>query len=188
MDATFIQHLEEHGFNTEEIEQINQYATELQLPTRQILVEQGGSAQSIYFIVHGLCQASYLTEEGKSFSKEFYWEQDWILSLEAVIKQQGSPYLIETLTDCHIICLPIDVLKRWRAESHPIYLKLVETQLIYKEQKERFMLLYTPEQRYELFCQQFPDLEQRLNDYHIAAYLGISSISLSRIKSRINKG
>jgi len=188
MDTTLIHHLEEHGFNADEIEQISQHASELQLPTRQILVEQGNALESIYFIVHGLCQASYLTQEGKSFSKEFYWEQDWVLGLEAVIKQQGSPYLIETLTECHIICLPIEVLLQWREESHPIYLKLVETQLIYKEQKERFMLLYTPEQRYELFCQQFPDLEQRLNDYHIAAYLGISSISLSRIKNRINKG
>jgi hypothetical protein len=75
-------------------------------------------------------------------------------------------------------------LRIWREQKRSIYLKLLETQLMYKENKERFMLLYTPEERYELFCQHYPHLLERLNDYQIAAYLGITSISLSRIKKR----
>ena len=76
------------------------------------------------------------------------------------------------------------MLDDWRDNRHAIYLKLLETQLMYKENKERFMLLYTPEERYELFCQHYPHLLHRLTDYHIAAYLGITPISLSRIKKR----
>ena len=59
---------------------------------------------------------------------------------------------------------------------------------MHKENKERFMLLYSPEERYQLFCQHYPDLEQRITDSQIAAYLGITAISLSRIKSRLKKG
>ncbi len=47
------------------------------------------------------------------------------------------------------------------------------------------MLLYSPEERYTLFCEHFPNLHERLNDYQVAAYLGITSISLSRIKKRL---
>ncbi len=71
--------------------------------------------------------------------------------------------------------------------KNSIYLKLLETQLINKEHKERFMLLYSPEERYQLLCQHYPDLEQRITDSQIAAYLGITAISLSRIKTRLAK-
>lgn len=187
MDSRFTDYLSQHHFSNDEINQLVALASPLELPTRHILVEQGASTETFYFVLEGLCHASYLTDQGKEFSKEFYWEQDWIIGFENLIKQQGSPFLIETLTPCLILCLPIHTLQQWRLTHHPIYLKLVEAQLLYKENKERFMLLFSPEERYQLFCQHFPQLEQRLADYQIAAYLGISSVSLSRIKNRVSR-
>jgi hypothetical protein len=55
----------------------------------------------------------------------------------------------------------------------------------YKEGKERFMLLHSPEEKYSLFCETYPELLSRVTDYQIAVYLRITHISLSRIKKRI---
>ncbi len=180
----FINALHQQGFEPNEIEQILQVATPLELPTRHIMHEQGGQPDAFYFLQHGLCHACYLTEEGKEFSKEFYWEGDWIIGFEHLITQQPSPFLLESITAITVIQLPLEMLNQWRREQHSLYIKLLETQLIYKERKERFMLLYTPEQRYQLFCEQFPELLERLTDSQIAAYLGITNVSLSRIKAR----
>ncbi|MBR9872998.1 MAG: Crp/Fnr family transcriptional regulator [Vibrionaceae bacterium] len=179
--------LTQNGFSEQEAAQLIEHGQELELPTRHILCHQGEFGSHIYFILEGLCHASYLTEQGKEFSKEFYWEKDWVIGFESVISNQPSPYLLETLTACRLFCLPIETLHRWRSDKHSIYLKLLETQLINKEHKERFMLLYSPEERYQLFCQHYPDLEQRITDSQIAAYLGITAISLSRIKARLAK-
>ncbi|RJX72258.1 Crp/Fnr family transcriptional regulator [Vibrio sinensis] len=184
MTSRFSDYLSQQGFSSDEINELTRLAKPLELPTRHILIEQGSLADLFYFVVDGLCHASYLTEQGKEFSKEFYWELDWIIGFESLIKQQPSAFLLETLTPCYLMCLPIETLKQWRSINHPIYLKLVEAQLMHKENKERFMLLYSAEQRYQLFCQHFPELEQRLSDYQIAAYLGITPVSLSRIKNR----
>lgn len=186
MHSSFIEQLQSFNFTDSEIESLVNIAKPLELPTRHILVNQGEVPDSFYFIVEGLCHACYLTHEGKQFSKEFYWEQDWVMGFESLIKEQPSPYLLETLTPIVLLQLPMSALSEWRQESNPLYIKLLETQLMYKENKERFMLLYTPEQRYQLFCEHYPDLEERLNDNQIAAYLGITAISLSRIKSRLN--
>lgn len=60
------------------------------------------------------------------------------------------------------------------ARRKALYLpKMLETQLMNKENKERFMLLYSPEERYQLFCHHYPDLEQRITDSQIAAYLAL---------------
>ncbi|MGR5302159.1 Crp/Fnr family transcriptional regulator [Vibrio alfacsensis] len=176
-----------HGFLEQEANQLIEHGQQLELPTRHILNHQGECSSHIYFVLEGLCHASYLTDKGKEFSKEFYWEKDWMIGFEGIIKNQPAPYLLETLTPCDLFCLPIEIVHQWRKEKHPIYLKLLETQLMHKENKERFMLLYSPEERYQLFCAHYPDLEQRITDSQIAAYLGITAISLSRIKTRLKK-
>ena len=182
--AHFKQQLSNAGFNQQDINQLVDCARLVELPTRHIMLNQGQVAEDIFFLIEGVCHSAYLTDKGKEFSKEFYWEDDWIIGFEGLIKQQASPYLLESLTACVLFSLPITTLRNWRDDKHPIYIKLLETQLMYKESKERFMLLYTPEERYELFSQHYPHLCQRLTDYHIAAYLGITPISLSRIKKR----
>ncbi|MDC5855247.1 Crp/Fnr family transcriptional regulator [Vibrio europaeus] len=184
MFDAFHQQLSQNGFTQPEIEQLTYSAQLIELPTRHILLHQGEVAEEIFFLLDGMCHSAYLTDKGKEFSKEFYWENDWIIGFESLVNQQPSPYLLESLTQCTLLSLPIETLRVWREQKHGIYLKLLETQLMHKENKERFMLLYSPEERYELFCQHYPNLLERLNDYQIAAYLGITPISLSRIKKR----
>lgn len=181
----FYQQMLQHGFSATQIEQLLTGAFPLELPTRHILVNQGEVPSHFYFVSQGICHASYLTEQGKEFSKEFYWEEDWIIGFENLIQNTPSPYLLETLTPVVLLCLPLQHLHQWRSDAHPLYIKLLETQLMHKENKERVMLLLRPEQRYQAMCEQFPDLIPRISDTLIAAYLGITPISLSRIKARL---
>lgn len=187
MSSIFTAQLAQNGFSKTDIDALLSIAKPLQLPARHTLVNQGEIADSIYFVLEGLCHACYVTEQGKQFSKEFYWEQDWIIGFEGLIRNQASPYLLETLTTTSLLCLPVASLHQWRDAAHPLYIKLLENQLMYKENKERFMLLHTPAERYEIFCRNFPHLLLRLSDYQIAAYLGITHISLSRIKARLKE-
>lgn len=185
MQSQFHAYLKQHGFSDPECMQLLEIAQPLQLPTRHILIAQGEATALVYWVLEGLCHACYLTEDGKSFSKEFYWEHDWAIGFESLIRDQTSPFMLESLSPVQLIGIPIEVLRDWRHQGHPLYQRLLETQLLYKEQKERFMLLYTPEQRYQVMCAQFPELMQRLCDHHIAAYLGVTPTSLSRIKARL---
>lgn len=64
--------------------------------------------------------------------------------------------------------------------------KLAEGLYIKKEMKERLLLMNTAEERYLQFLKEFPGLEKRVPQYHIASYLGITPVSLSRIRSSSN--
>ena len=60
-----------------------------------------------------------------------------------------------------------------------------------KEEKEQLLLTGSPQARYQHFLDSFPALDARVPDHQIAAYLGITPISLSRIRKRLkelNKG
>ncbi len=185
MKKTFIAFLQQQGFTPVQATQISEQAEILELPSRHIIVQQGEIDEYIYFVVEGLCHACYLTASGKQFSKEFYWEKDCVIGYLGLIEQQASPYSLETLTPSLLLRLPITLLRQWRQERHPIYLTLLEAQLINKEKKERYLLLHSPKERYQLFCDRYPTLESRLTNYQIASYLGITPISLSRIKKHL---
>ncbi|PSU18331.1 Crp/Fnr family transcriptional regulator [Photobacterium kishitanii] len=176
------------GADSATINDVIAVAEPLDLPTRHILLHQGQTQTHCYFLLDGLCHACYLTEQGKQFSKEFYWDQDVIIGFESLINNEPSAFLLETLSASQLIMLPITLFQQWRQQQHPLYQTLLERQLLHKEHKERFMLMHTPEQRLQLFSDHFPELVGRITDYQLASYLGITSISLSRIKKRLTSG
>lgn len=61
--------------------------------------------------------------------------------------------------------------------------KLAEMVFILKEKREAELLLNSAPERYQQFLTDYPDLETRVPQYHIASYLGITPESLSRIRS-----
>ena len=72
------------------------------------------------------------------------------------------------------------------ADWQPIKQQLITQQLLFKEAKEAFLLLNTPEQRYQYLLDNKPHWLETLSLNEVAMYLGVSAISLSRIRRRLN--
>ncbi|TKB50697.1 Crp/Fnr family transcriptional regulator [Ferrimonas sediminicola] len=151
----------------------------------ETLCAQGRAPTHFHLLEEGVCHGVYHTEAGRHYSKEFYWEGDWVIGFESLLESDSLAFELQALTPARAFALPMAILQAWRTGRHPAYLALLETQLLFKERKERLLLLSTPEQRYRHFCDHYPELLARLADYQIAAYLGITPISLSRIKARL---
>lgn len=184
MKTALTQYLQNHGADEEIILQAVSAAEPMELPTRHILLNQGAQPEYAFFLAEGVCHACYLTPEGRHFSKEFYWEQELIIGFESLLTGRPSEYLLETLSASQLLALPLGLIEQWKTASPRLYMALLERQLLFKEHKERFMLIHSAEERYTLFCEHFPELQALLADYQIASYLGITATSLSRIRNR----
>ncbi|GMU95073.1 MAG: hypothetical protein AMXMBFR50_05900 [Ignavibacterium album] len=55
-----------------------------------------------------------------------------------------------------------------------------------KEKREIEIVLLNAEKRYQIFRNDFPQLEQQIPQYHIASYLAITPTQLSRIRRKIS--
>ena len=64
---------------------------------------------------------------------------------------------------------------------------LLERHVVSLHQRILNQLQLTAAERYDLFLEQYPDIEQFIRNYHIASYLGITQESLSRIRVEKNK-
>ena len=83
-----------------------------------------------------------------------------------------------------LIAIPLTRLEQ--ADWGDLKQQLISQQLLFKEAKEAFLLLNTPEQRYRYLLAQKPHWLEQLTLTEVAMYIGISSISLSRIRKRLN--
>ncbi len=189
-EQSLLSMLQAFGHDRDTANEILQQSEQIQIPAKTCLIRQGESLTHVFFLIEGVCQASYFTDHGKQFIKEFYWENDFLIGFESLLKSQPALFQLESLSESTLFKVSVDELHQWRAHLPRVWCHIVEQQLLHKEFKERFMLLHSPEERYQQFCQRYPELEKQVADYQIASYLGITPISLSRIKKRsqLNKG
>ena len=107
-----------------------------------------------------------------------------------MLENRESWYSIEALTDAELACIPIDEFMEL-SSAHHCWEKIAKEYMvrlfIEKEDRERSFLVEDAKTRYLNFKNKFSELESRIPQFHIASYLGISPVSLSRIRGEIKK-
>ncbi|MGL5306031.1 MAG: Crp/Fnr family transcriptional regulator [Aeromonas veronii] len=166
-------------------------AISLRLPRQtlragQALLAQGAEQEAAFYIEAGIVRACHYTRDGQERCKEFYFEGELCLLYDSWLTGSLARYQLEVLTELQVVRMPLTLLDEpaWQL----VCMALLRQQLGYKERKEAFLLLHSPEERYRELCHTFPHWPARLTQVQLANYIGITPVTLSRIRRRINTG
>ena len=181
----FFDFFKQFGVEAETIKQISSELKFMVLEPSQVLLHQGESQKYGYLILSGVLRACYFSDTGSERCKEYYFQRELCFLYSVWLTNSPANYQIDTLNQSKVIRMPLELLtsKSWQ----PAKLNLLKQQLLYKEEKEAFLLLKNPEERYLHMVKHSPKWLNSLNNIQLSAYIGISPISLSRIKSRIKQ-
>ncbi|MFD2033573.1 Crp/Fnr family transcriptional regulator [Belliella marina] len=151
----------------------------------EYFIKQNEVARKIGFLETGVVRAFFLNSQGKEYNKQFFVNQSIVGAYSSLLT--GEPNLVaqQALTDCIVYtCDHADLVSRFDAypDLERLARKIAEFYFIEKEKKEIEIVLLDAKQRYIIFKDEFPGLEQLVAQYHIASYLGISATQLSRIR------
>ena len=153
----------------------------------QMILFAGEVVSEFYYILEGLVRYFYVTAEGKEFNKAFAKENDFAGSISGFVSDIPSRFFIQAIEDTKVLVLPTSLIKECY-DRHPSWerlgRRLAERLALQKELREASFLLDSAETRYRHFLQEFPDISSRMPQYHIASYLGITEVSLSRIRNK----
>ena len=149
-----------------------------------VLLQQGDQQEYGFLIIAGVLGAFHACELGGQKCKEFYFQDEFSLLYGNWLTSTPSDYQLAVIRDAQLIKVPLSRLNEPELQS--IKQKLIYQQLVFKEAKEAFLLLNTPEQRYQYLLDKKPHWLAALSLSEVAMYLGISAISLSRIRRRLN--
>ena len=152
------------------------------------LVQTGDINGNLFFIHKGLVRFVYTTEDGREFNKSFAAESGFIGCLRSILTQQPCRFSIQALEYTKTLSISAEAQKRiWDniPEWEHLGRVLAERLALKKEEREAEFLLDSAEKRYQRFITENPSLIERIPQYHIASYLGITDVALSRIRKRI---
>lgn len=144
----------------------------------------------LMFVCSGLLRFYYLAEDGTESNKAFAAENDFAGPLAASYLDLPVIYGIQTLEPTTMLVANYyDFVALF--DEHPVFdrlgRRLAEWFLVRKELRTRSLLQHQAKDRYLTFKERFPQITERVPQYHIASYLGITEVTLSRLKRSLRQ-
>ena len=161
-------------------------AKQLTIPPKTILLEEGKVADKLYLIRKG-CLRLFFYNDGKDITFQFFFEGDFVASFDSLYKRTPSLFYLESIEPAEVAAIKRNdfyaIIKddpRWRQAYEE---KLIDR---FHSYQQLFLsrIKNTPQQRYEELLKEYPNIIQRVPQHYIASYLGITPVSLSRIRNR----
>lgn len=158
---------------------------------KQFALQHGDTCQYFDFVVRGCLRLYKVGDDGGYHILQFATENNWISDLTSFHKKIKSWLEIDALEDTVVLRITYE-------DLIDLYIKAPKFDRIFRvllenhfmQQQERIGQLFssTAEERYQLFLETYPHLQNRLSQVQIASYLGVTPEFLSRIRSRMAKG
>jgi CRP-like cAMP-binding protein len=152
------------------------------------LLRAGETPDSLAFVGAGLLRLYYIDRAGREFTKSFCVAGEIVAAYSALLLGAPSRLFIEALEDAQLLVADYRAYQALAAQ-HPCWAvvnqRRAEALFIKKESREAALLLDDAESRYLQFLAEYPGLEARVRQHYIASYLGITPVSLSRVRARL---
>jgi CRP-like cAMP-binding protein len=153
------------------------------------LMREGDAVNELYFIRSGLMRYYYMGD-GVEHTGQFLDQGMFFTDILAVFNRVPALLNIDALDVCDITIIPVNVLFDAYDADHAYERfgrRLMEQSMMGSQRRTSNLLKYSPEERYAQFVVARPEVAERIPQYMIASYLGITPEALSRIRRRRSK-
>jgi CRP-like cAMP-binding protein len=156
------------------------------IPAKTILLSEGEVAQYLYIIKTG-CLRIWFNKDGKDITIQFFFEGQAVASIDSFISNEPSLYTLESIEPSRIYSISkenFEQLLRLYPEMKEGFQEIIFQR--FRNYAKLFLsrIKDTPQERYKDLMINHPEIIKRIPQHYIASYLGITPISLSRIRNR----
>lgn len=188
MYPNLINHIQTYvQLSEQDIQTLYRHIKFLSLNRREVLLREGQICRSYYFVEKGCLRMYFLNNKGMEKTTQFALEHWWLSDYFSLLDQKPSEYTIETIEQSEILAISAqsfeDLLKE--VPVLELYFRKVMQKAVAASQL-RIKLLYelSKEELFLLFNAQFPEFVQRVPQYMLASYLGLTPEYLSEIRKK----
>jgi CRP-like cAMP-binding protein len=161
------------------------------LRKRQYLVQAGEPCRYECFVTKGCLRQYYVDDKGLERILSFAIEDYWMSDMYGLITGQPALTNIDALEDCELVLIDKNAFEELlvRVPKFERFFRIILQRAFVSHQRRIIEnISLQAEDRYCRFVERYPSLEQRLPQKQIAAYLGITPESLSRIRRQRLEG
>lgn len=168
----------------EEFAYISDHFKERRFKRHQFVIQEGMPVPYDYFVIKGLLKGYIIDKKGKEHILQFAMENWWISDYQAHFNEEPASITIDCIEDCELLALSLDgrrtICKKYHKMDRFFSIKF-NLGYIRLQQRILSLLEQNAEQRYRTLIEKQPKLIQRVPKKYLAAYLGLSRETLSRL-------
>lgn len=160
---------------------------------KKVIVEKGKDVQSIghtcktiYFVNKG-CLRIYYFKEDIDITESFEFENAFVARAESLFTGKASRKAIQAIEECELIAIDSSQLFKLFDTHHDLerlFRKIIETSYVNTVNRIESLQFNTADERYFNLLKDHPNVLKRVPLKFIASYLGITPVSLSRIRAQ----
>ncbi|WDF63665.1 Crp/Fnr family transcriptional regulator [Flavobacterium sp. KACC 22763] len=153
---------------------------------RQFIVQPDFVAKYRNYVVEGALRAYVVNDEGQEHTIAFAIEDWWISDYNSYIYQQPATMFVMALEDAVLLQIDFETeakLKMANPKFETFFRITAERTAAFFQRRIITNLTSSAEERYDKFINQFPLIANRVPQYALASYLGMTTEFLSKIKN-----
>ncbi|MFD0701429.1 Crp/Fnr family transcriptional regulator [Myroides pelagicus] len=152
----------------------------------QVIQQPNSRCKTLYFVTKGVARIYYF-KDAKDITEHFAFDANIIIRAESLFTKRTTPKAIQALTDLTVVAIPAQelfCLFETNLEVERLFNKIfIQAYIQTTKRVESLQFQSATERYYELLTQ--TNLINQIPLKHIASYLGITQVSLSRIRASI---
>jgi len=150
----------------------------------QTIISAGDAVDCEYFVVSGCVKAFFINDEIKMYILQFAMPTWWTSDFDALYNKTPATINIDCISDVEVLCLSNADREKLCGEFHPVeHFFRWRTNKGYIASQKRLLSFMNnnTKKRYEELLALYPQLYNLVPKHLIAAYLGVSRETLSRL-------
>ena len=148
----------------------------------------GDQPHSVALILNGYFRSFVLDENGNEITQYFYFDGSVLYPYEAAHRKAPNAYDLMAEEDSRLLVAEIDAFEATMNDSEALrqlYRRIMSDVMAVKNAHALSFKTSTNEERYRNLLARHPDIEQRVRQYHLASFLGMTPVTLSRLRARL---
>lgn len=185
MDELFSFFAQFQVLSKEAKEALKKICSVVNLKKNEELQPIGHTCRTIYFVKKGIARIYYY-KDGIDITESFSFENSIVARVESLFTEKPSRKAIQIVEDAEIIAINAPQLFKLY-DTYPqierLFCKIFEKGYVETVNRIESLQFHTAEERYLALLQESPDVLRRIPLKYIASYLGITQVTLSRIRA-----
>jgi CRP-like cAMP-binding protein len=153
---------------------------------RQFIVQPDYIAKHRNYVVKGAFRSYVIGNDGQEHTINLAIDDWWITDSNSFIYQKPATMFVVALEDSVLLQLDFENEQKLKLHSHKFetfFRTAAERGLTFLQRRITSSHTLTAEQRYEEFVNEYPQFLQRIPQYVLASYLGMTTEYLSKIRN-----
>ena len=173
--------------NDQEIQLLEKYVRPVNLKKKEYLLKAGQVCLGLYFVEKGCLRMFFINDKLVEQITQFALDGWWLADYFSFMDNKSSDYYIQAIEKSEILTIDAAVFEQLLAEVPQLerYFRIIMQRAVAASQvRTRLMFEMTKEEFYQHFATSFPEFVQRVPQYMVASYLGLTPEYVSELRKK----